>query len=44
VDTVTKEYYERVEMTHADQLDKFGWCICEGEEGHISEGCQTEVK
>ena len=35
----TKEYYQRVKMTHAQQLEIFGWCICEGGQGHISEGC-----
>jgi len=39
MDTVTQEYYQRVKMTHAQQLESFGWCICEGGQGHISEGC-----
>jgi len=39
IDTVTREYYQRVNMTHAQQLESFGWCICEGGQGHISEGC-----
>ena len=39
MDTVTKEYYKRVKMTHTQQLESFGWCICEGGQGHISEGC-----
>jgi hypothetical protein len=44
MDTVTREYYQRVNMTHAEQLENFGWCICEDNEGHISEGCPPEVK
>lgn len=34
-----KEYYERVEMTHAEQVEKFGWCMCESDSGHSPEGC-----
>ena len=41
MDTVTREYYQRVKMTHAEQVESFGWCICEGGQGHISEGCPT---
>jgi hypothetical protein len=44
MDMVTREYYQRVNMTHAKQLENFGWCICEDNEGHISEGCPPEVK
>jgi hypothetical protein len=39
MDTVTKEYYQRVEMTHAQQVETFGWCMCEDNEGHIADGC-----
>jgi hypothetical protein len=39
MDTVTNEYYERVTMTHAEQLEKFGWCVGEDGQGHICEGC-----
>jgi hypothetical protein len=38
-DAVTKEYYQRVTMTHTQQLETFGWCICEDKQGHIGEGC-----
>jgi len=32
---------ERVELTHAEQLEKFGWCVCEGTdgEGQMAEDC-----
>ena len=39
MDTVTKEYYQRVEMTHAQQVETFGWCMCEDNQGHIADGC-----
>lgn len=42
MDTVTREYYQRVQMTHEQQLGTFGWCICEDNAGHISEGCPIE--
>ena len=30
---------ELANLTHATQVERFGWCICEGGQGHISEGC-----
>lgn len=39
MDAVTKEYYQRVAMTHTQQIEQFGWCMCEDGEGHISDGC-----
>jgi hypothetical protein len=35
------EWQERVTMTHAEQLNKFGWCVCEGTngEGQKAEDC-----
>ena len=38
MDTDTAEYHKRITMTHAEQVNDYGWCMCEGE-GHISEGC-----
>jgi hypothetical protein len=42
VDSITKEYYERVKLTHAEQVNQFGWCMCDDGKGHIAEGCPTE--
>lgn len=35
------EWQERVEFSHAEQLEKFGWCVCEDTngEGQIAEDC-----
>ena len=35
------EWEERVGLTHAEQKEKFGWCICEGTngEGQLAEDC-----
>lgn len=33
-----QEYYYRTTLTHSQQIEEFGWCMCEGE-GHKSEGC-----
>jgi len=44
MDTDTKEYYERFTMTHAEQVNKFGWCVGEDGEGHICKGCPQEAK
>ena len=35
------EWSERVELTHATQVERFGWCICEGTEGqgHLADDC-----
>jgi len=37
-DQDTKEYEQRVAMSHDDQIQRFGWCMCD-DEGHRSEGC-----
>ena len=34
-----QEYELRTELTHAEQVERFGWCMCEGD-GHKSEGCK----
>ena len=34
----TQEYELRTTLTHDQQQERFGWCMCEGD-GHISEGC-----
>jgi hypothetical protein len=36
-----EEWEERTELTHAEQVDKFGWCVCEGTngEGHLAKDC-----
>jgi hypothetical protein len=38
------EWDERTNLTHAQQLDRFGWCVCEGTngEGHMAEDCPVE--
>jgi len=41
MDVDVKEYNERVELTHAQQVERFGWCLCDGD-GHIAEGCPTK--
>lgn len=35
------EFETRTDLTHAEQLEKFGWCLCEGTngEGHLSKDC-----
>jgi hypothetical protein len=35
------EWNERAEMTHAMQVEKFGWCVCEGTdgEGQLADDC-----
>ena len=38
----TQEYELRTQLTHTEQVDRFGWCMCEGE-GHISKGCPDEL-
>ena len=38
------EWEERTNLTHAQQVDRFGWCVCEGTEGegHLSADCPRE--
>jgi hypothetical protein len=36
-----QEYELRTRLTHSEQVERFGWCICEGGQGHISEGCNN---
>ncbi len=35
------EYKLRTDMNHEAQMEKFGWCICEGTsgEGQLAEDC-----
>lgn len=35
----------RTELTHAEQLENFGWCVCEGTngEGQMAEDCPKGV-
>jgi hypothetical protein len=37
------EYELRTQLSHANQVERFGWCMCEGTngEGHIADGCPT---
>lgn len=35
IDAVTKEYYQRLKMSHAEQVEQFGWCMCDDDGGHI---------
>lgn len=39
MDEDTKEYEIRIELSHDEQLDQFGWCMCEND-GHKSKGCE----
>ena len=39
MDAISKEYYQRVTMTHAEQINTFGWCMCDDDKGHIADGC-----
>lgn len=33
---------ELAELTHATQVERFGWCICEDpEQGQLAEDCPT---
>jgi len=36
---------ELAELTHATQVERFGWCICEGTngEGQLADDCPKEV-
>ena len=35
------EFETRTDLSHAEQLEKFGWCICEGTngEGQLADDC-----
>lgn len=34
---------ELVKLTHATQVERFGWCICEDpEQGQLAEDCPRE--
>ena len=35
MDTDTQEYYQRLKMSHAEQVKQFGWCMCDDDGGHI---------
>lgn len=39
MDEDTAEYYKRVKMTHLEQVEEFGDCICDNDKGHMAEGC-----
>lgn len=34
-------FYELIELSHAQQVEKMGWCICEGTngEGQLADDC-----
>jgi hypothetical protein len=36
------EYELRVKLSHKEQVERFGWCMCEGE-GHIADDCPTDT-
>ena len=38
------EWEERTGLSHAYQVERWGWCICEGTngEGHLAEDCPRE--
>lgn len=35
------EYNKRIDMPHDEQVDEFGWCMCEAGTGNVSEGCNV---
>lgn len=39
-----EEWDLRANLTHAQQLDQFGWCVCEGTngEGQLAADCPKE--
>lgn len=41
MDSVINEWEDRVKLSHATQVEMFGWCICEDTdgEGQMGEGC-----
>ena len=41
-----KEWEERTSLNHAEQVERFGWCICDGTngEGHMAEDCPKEAE
>lgn len=39
MDEDTAEYYKRVKMTHLEQVEEFGDCMCDNDKGHMAEGC-----
>ena len=41
MDSVIDEWEYRVKLSHATQVEVFGWCICEDTdgEGQMGEGC-----
>lgn len=40
------EWEERTNVSHNEQMERWGWCICEDTngEGHLSEGCEPSLK
>ena len=40
----TISWGELAELTHATQVERFGWCICEDTDGqgHLSDDCPVE--
>jgi len=41
----TISWGELANLTHATQVERFGWCICEGTngEGQLADDCPKEV-
>ena len=37
-----QEFYFRTTLTHAEQEERFGWCMCDNGRGHMSEGCEDD--
>jgi len=37
-----KEWEERARLDHAGQVERFGWCVCEGTngEGQLAHDCE----
>lgn len=46
MDIDINDWETRVELSHAEQLEKFGWCVCEDTngEGQMAEDCPTNER
>ena len=46
MDEDVTEWGERTGLSHAYQIERWGWCVCEGTngEGHLAEDCPRDEK
>lgn len=46
MDIDINDWETRVELLHAEQIEKFGWCVCEGTDGQgqMAEDCPTNER